>query len=266
MRQLASGNVPSRVKKLLKDTISVMCRSSLQYDMEVAVEGLIGITLDKRDIFLVNINELIRNDDAHPVEDTSNIREADSSRVQAEDNYTLLSSGDESLVYEGLSTSKRKRRRRSRDQSRMDMTSSVNVGNATPFHQVIGELTSSNRKEPSHSLGAPPTELPLKLPHQSASEPIHMDLDDISVKREPGLGPLELSPDPVPVNIIPTAQFHNASGEISPHPPPHPLPNMDGLPMYSTPSADQNTVQPMAETPNTEVRQPLLFSRSSRSS
>ena len=34
-----------------------MCKSSLHFDLELNVEGLLGVTVDKKEIFLVNINE-----------------------------------------------------------------------------------------------------------------------------------------------------------------------------------------------------------------
>ena len=48
-----------RVKQLLTEAISSLCRNSLQFKEDVQVEGLLGITLDKRDIFLVSINETV---------------------------------------------------------------------------------------------------------------------------------------------------------------------------------------------------------------
>ena len=45
---------------MLKESILLMCKSSLSYDVELNIEGLLGITLDKKDIFLVNINESIK--------------------------------------------------------------------------------------------------------------------------------------------------------------------------------------------------------------
>jgi len=48
-----------RVKQLLTEAISLLCRNSLQFKEDVQVEGLLGITLDKSDIFLVSINETI---------------------------------------------------------------------------------------------------------------------------------------------------------------------------------------------------------------
>lgn len=50
-----------RVKTLLTEAITLLCRNSLQYKENISVEGLIGITLDEKDILLVNINETIKS-------------------------------------------------------------------------------------------------------------------------------------------------------------------------------------------------------------
>ena len=46
-----------RVKNLLTDTVSLLCRNGLAYQDELKVEGLIGITLDNNEVFLVHINQ-----------------------------------------------------------------------------------------------------------------------------------------------------------------------------------------------------------------
>ena len=46
-----------RIVRMLKESITLMCKSALAYDSELSVEGLLGITLDKKDVFLVNINQ-----------------------------------------------------------------------------------------------------------------------------------------------------------------------------------------------------------------
>ena len=51
-----------RVKHLLAEAISVLCKNGLSFETELSVEGLLGITLDNSDIFLVNINETITNE------------------------------------------------------------------------------------------------------------------------------------------------------------------------------------------------------------
>ena len=50
-----------RLVNMLKESITLMCKSSLSFDMELNIEGLLGITMDKKDIFLVNINESFKS-------------------------------------------------------------------------------------------------------------------------------------------------------------------------------------------------------------
>ena len=45
------------IKRILSDTISALSKSSLTYKEEIKIEGLIGITIDKTEIILININE-----------------------------------------------------------------------------------------------------------------------------------------------------------------------------------------------------------------
>ncbi len=53
-----------RIKAILKDTITLMCKNGLTYDSEFSVEALIGITLDNDKVFLVSINETVASDTA----------------------------------------------------------------------------------------------------------------------------------------------------------------------------------------------------------
>lgn len=50
-----------RVRTLLVDTITLLCRNGLTYKTEFNINALIGITLDKDDVFLVDIRETIKN-------------------------------------------------------------------------------------------------------------------------------------------------------------------------------------------------------------
>ena len=45
------------LKVQLIEAVSQLCTNALQFESELTVEGLIGITLDHRDVLLVNINE-----------------------------------------------------------------------------------------------------------------------------------------------------------------------------------------------------------------
>ena len=50
-----------RVRTLLSDTITLLCRNGLTFKSEFNISALIGITLDKDDVFLVDIRETIKN-------------------------------------------------------------------------------------------------------------------------------------------------------------------------------------------------------------
>jgi len=46
-----------RVTKLLTDTVTLLCKNGLSYDRELRIQGLLGITVDSNDVFLVPIND-----------------------------------------------------------------------------------------------------------------------------------------------------------------------------------------------------------------
>ena len=46
-----------RVRHLLTDTVTLLCKNGLQFQDELKVEGVIGITLDNNEVFVVHINE-----------------------------------------------------------------------------------------------------------------------------------------------------------------------------------------------------------------
>jgi len=54
-----------QLKEQLIETVSQLCRNVLQFESELTVEGLIGITLDHREIFLVNINKTLTTPFVH---------------------------------------------------------------------------------------------------------------------------------------------------------------------------------------------------------
>ena len=50
----------AQVTALLKQTIKTLCQKGLKFQTEFSIEGLLGITLDNKDIFLVNIKEIVK--------------------------------------------------------------------------------------------------------------------------------------------------------------------------------------------------------------
>ena len=51
-----------RVRNLLTDTVTLLCTNGLQYQTELRVQGVLGITLDNNDVFIVHINEKFGGD------------------------------------------------------------------------------------------------------------------------------------------------------------------------------------------------------------
>ena len=49
-----------RIKQLLAESITVLCKNSLNYQEDFTIEGLLGITLDSSDVFLININQQLK--------------------------------------------------------------------------------------------------------------------------------------------------------------------------------------------------------------
>ena len=50
------------LRTVLADAILALCRNTLLYNTEFCVEGVLGITLDKREILLVHIDETIKRE------------------------------------------------------------------------------------------------------------------------------------------------------------------------------------------------------------
>lgn len=51
-----------RVRALLTEAITVLCKNGLKYKSKFSIEGLLGITLDDNEIVLVNINETVKEE------------------------------------------------------------------------------------------------------------------------------------------------------------------------------------------------------------
>ena len=73
---MLNKNDQERVTQLLTDAITVLCKNGLNYDSQFCIEGLLGITLDEREVFLVKIDETVRGHGAtagNPVESPTGI-------------------------------------------------------------------------------------------------------------------------------------------------------------------------------------------------
>lgn len=46
-----------RVRMLITQTITMLCKKGLEFETELKVQGLLGVTIDSKDIFLIHLNE-----------------------------------------------------------------------------------------------------------------------------------------------------------------------------------------------------------------
>ena len=109
-----------RVRNLLTDTVTLLCKNGLQYQTELRVQGVLGITLDDSDVFIVHINEkfgdaiggalTIRNDEGDAAKTLlGSTRREKSHDVSRVDTPTGVNSRTREVLH--------RRRRRSRESS-----------------------------------------------------------------------------------------------------------------------------------------------------
>ena len=54
---LKSGNEYDRVNSLIMDTLGLLCKTGLPFTKQLKLQGVLAVTIDDNEIFLVNINE-----------------------------------------------------------------------------------------------------------------------------------------------------------------------------------------------------------------
>lgn len=60
-----------RLKELLTDTITLLCKNGLEFEHELSVDALIGVTLDKKQVVLLSIRENVVHSAKEPQNTTS---------------------------------------------------------------------------------------------------------------------------------------------------------------------------------------------------
>ena len=51
-----------RLRLLMTETITLLCKNGLKFKSEFSISALVGITLDQNEVFLVEIKETVRNE------------------------------------------------------------------------------------------------------------------------------------------------------------------------------------------------------------
>ena len=58
------------IRSMLKDTIKMLVKHGLTYKNKFNIEGLLGITVDDGEVFLISVNELVREDETSQTVDS----------------------------------------------------------------------------------------------------------------------------------------------------------------------------------------------------
>lgn len=120
MSALSTKPEHDRVKTMLYDTLTLLCRSGISYAKELRIEGVIAITVDGRDVVVVHVDEHLsgtaREDATCSAKERSKFRskrtsnDAKQNRVTFSVNSTLVAgyqstpSGDETLRSDATSS------------------------------------------------------------------------------------------------------------------------------------------------------------------
>ena len=81
-----------RLIALVRDTVTLLCKNGLEYSQEFCVEGLLGVTLDKGEVFLIPIKEFVSDKGVGTGDGTEDILEQASllsNGTEGEDSYKL---------------------------------------------------------------------------------------------------------------------------------------------------------------------------------
>jgi len=90
-----------RLRDLIVDTVTVLCQSSLQFTSKFSVEGLLGITVDDKDVFLINIHEVVasrkgKRQNAAKVKSANKVRNQEGSAVS--EGHAVLAGAELSMM------------------------------------------------------------------------------------------------------------------------------------------------------------------------
>jgi hypothetical protein len=72
-----------RVRVLLTETVMLLCKNGLQFSKQLKVQGLLGITLDNSDVFLVHIDDNVSSLVAPFAEEHGNVAETQSAGAES---------------------------------------------------------------------------------------------------------------------------------------------------------------------------------------
>ena len=170
------------VRNLLTDTVILLCKNDLQYQTELRVQGVLGITLDNNDVFIVHINEKFGGDIGGTISIRTDEGDAAKTLLSGVRVDTKQSRGESETPVAGNTTTGavvHKRRRRSRESS----TSPAFPTNSSQQQTLQRPIKTPSSGEYSPS-GVKHTSFLNSTDNYRLAEPVSDDIVDVKVKIE----------------------------------------------------------------------------------
>ena len=167
-----------RVRNLLTDTVTLLCKNGLQYQTELRVQGVLGITLDNNDVFIVHINEKFGGDICGAISIRND--DGDAAKTLLDGVRVDTKKSRETPVAVNTKTGEVVHRRRARESS----TSPVLPTNSSQQHTLqrpIKRLLPSSREDSSSSVKHTSF---LNSTGNHQAEPVCEVIVDVKVKME----------------------------------------------------------------------------------
>ena len=210
-----------RVRSLIADTVSLLCKNGLHYTKEFSIEGLLGITLDRDEVFLVNIKEIVK------------------SELGKDDSDSGSGSDDQGSTTNPKSPSARRRRRKRHRKNTTEADSDSD--------------NETNSSLPQTEIGEPPAKN-IKQENDDSSD------DLVFVKNEPGVGSNNFGANLSSMSGATTATNDilgdlSQQGQLYATPTSNPLPGPSWTPQQATPNSSLYNTAPNQQ-PNMNVMSP----------
>jgi len=133
-----------RIRDLITETVTLLCQNSLHFKSKFTVEGLLGITIDDKEVFLINIHEGMSSEHSVARErlvsgDTANRKKSSSRSV-----HTLLESHDVADISQSPET-------QTAENLPLPQTGNPEPWDVLPYHHLNDEIAQSFRQQAIHS-------------------------------------------------------------------------------------------------------------------
>lgn len=87
-----------RLKELMKEAVTVLCKNKLTFESKFRVEGLLGITVDDKDVMLINIGEDVVREDSNDTCEVYQLTPLPAEEITPKEELAATGSDGEPLV------------------------------------------------------------------------------------------------------------------------------------------------------------------------